>query len=231
MMKRVTDPPAWKMMDGRGRFLRSALCLRALLTCTVVALALGGGATSTYGVSGENPDTEGTFRAACQELRTTTGLSGGDQIFACDSDGEECRLFSSVTETDEGLANGFCQDEVLTVVPHRGGALEEDVVIEASTFGSNIRVVDSDGNNGDILCETFDTPSPGKKVCVNVFEGEGDCTGNCDTTGIVVRRDGCAAVRATLAASVTSDQFQNIAWWLFIDSEKTGQSSSEETLP
>jgi hypothetical protein len=202
----------------------------------VAALALGGGATSTHaldGVSGEHPDTEGVFRTACQSLRTQTNLPGGDEIYACDSDGEQCRLFSV---TDEGTALGFCEN-TLGVVPDRGGVLEKHVSIDATTFGGDIGVA---GSARDIFCQTFEntatatkgktTPSPGKKVCVRVFPVSGNCPRGACGAGdgsIVVRRDTCIAVRQILAASVTSDASQNIAWWLFSDSKRTGLANSE----
>jgi hypothetical protein len=219
-------------MGGRGGLPSSALGLRRVLfTCAVVALALGGVATSAHAVSGESLDMEGAFQPSCQELRTETGLAGGDEIFVCDSDGEQCRLFSV---TDEGVGLGFCEDSIKSVVPDRGGDVEPNVPIQATTFGAVIGV---SGSAGDIFCETFETTtsggkkttlSPGRKVCVQVFAG--NCTTGACQAGdgsIVVRRDSCDTVAALLAASVTGDPFQNLAWWLFSDLEKTGQKNSE----
>jgi len=228
-------------VSKQGSLPRSTSLLRGLLTCTIAALALGGGAISAHalnGTSGEFADTEGLFQALCQDLRTATGLPGGDLIFACDPDGEQCHLVSGTT--DQGAALGFCADSIPDAVrPHRGGALEEGVVVRATTFGTDIGYALAADSTGDIFCETFEntttsgkkdktTPSPGRKVCVDVFEGS--CTGATCGAGdgfIVVRRDTCNTVRQILAASVTSDAFQNIAYWLFIDLDKTGQKNSE----
>src|SRR5215813_9751844 len=148
MTRRATDPRIRRMISGRRSLLRSAPFLRTLLTCMAVALALGGGAASTYaldGVSGENPDTEGALRANCQNLRNLSGLSGGDQVIACDSNGEQCHLFSP---TDEGLARLFCEN-VQEVVPYRGGLVETRVsVVDATTFDSVTGI-----STGEILCE------------------------------------------------------------------------------
>ena len=222
MKKRATDSMVLETIGGKASFLSGAPCLRSLFTCMVVALALASGATSARAVSGENEDMEGAFHPSCQDLRTETGLAGGDEIFACDSDGEQCRLFSG---TDEGVAVGFCKESIESIVPNRGGELEPNVPIDATTFGA---ITGMSNSNGDIFCETFDTPSPGRKVCINVFEGickEDTCEAG--DGSIVVRSDDCKTLRNLLAASVTSDPSQNLAWWLFSDLEKTGQKGSE----
>src|SRR5262244_3358108 len=198
MKKRVTDLPVGKMTSRRGSFLRSPLCLRTLLTCAVAVLALGGGPTSAYGGMGESLDTEGAFQTGCADLRTAVNFSRGDEIFVCDSVGEQCHLFST---TDEGVGTGFCKDKVLDIVPDRGGVLESNVSIVGTTFATDIGVVDSTGAGGDVFCETFGTPSPGTKVCVNIFSSSDnsvDCTENCGTIGIIVQRDSCTAVKAVL---------------------------------
>ena len=217
--------------------------LRSLLTGTIAALALGAGAMSAHalnGKSGEHADTEGLFQvqASCQSLRSATGLPGGDLIFACDPDGEQCHLVSGTT--DEGQALGFCADSVPDAMrPYRGGKLETGVVVSATTFGTDIgyALPAPPVSAGDIFCETFENtatpgkktiPSPGRKVCVDVFKGS--CPGGTCGAGdgsIVVRTDTCNTVRQILAASVTSDAFQNLAYWLFIDLDKTGQKNSE----
>lgn len=222
MKKRATDSTVLKAIEGRGGLLSSALCLRLLFTGTVVALALGGAATSAHAISGENEDFEGIFSPSCQDLRTETGLDEGDEIFVCDSGGEQCHLFSA---TDEGVGLGFCEDKIESILPVRGGLVKPDVGIDATSFGGVIGV---SGSTGDIFCETFGTPSPGTKVCVKVFEG--NCPGGGCPEGdgsIVVRSDDCETVSALLAASVTSEPFQDLRWWLFTDSEMTGLPGSE----
>src|SRR5215813_8990947 len=203
MEKQVTDLPVVKMTSRRGGVLRSTLCLRTLLTCAVAVLALGGGPTSAYGGMGESLDTEGAFQTGCADLRTAANFPQGDEIFVCDSNGEQCHLFST---TDEGVGTGFCKDKVLDIVPDRGGVLERHVSIVGTTFATDIGVIDATGR-GDVFCETIGTPSPGTKVCVNIFSTSDnvDCTENCGTTGIIVQRDSCTAVKAVLAGSVTKD--------------------------
>jgi hypothetical protein len=109
------------------------------------------------------------------------------------------------------------------------------VSIDATTFGGDIGVA---GSARDIFCQTFENtatatkgktaPSPGKKVCVRIFPISGNCPrGACGAGDIRVRNDTCTAVRQILAASVTSDAAQNIAWWLFSDSARTGLADSE----
>lgn len=230
MRKQTNDSTVLKTIGGRGGLVSSALCVRALFTCTVVALALGGVTTSAHAVSGESADMVGVFRPSCQALRTETGLAGGDEIFVCDSDSEQCRLFSTI---DEGVALGFCEDTIETVFPVRAGDIHPNTEIDATTFGTVIGVVNDPVGTpipGDIFCETFGTDSPdespGTKVCVHIFEG--DCIGDaCGAGPIDVRSDDCGTVKALLAASVTSDPDQNLRWWLFTDSELTGQPDSE----
>src|SRR5215475_1731634 len=128
---------------------KSRPLLRTLLTCAMATLALGAGVTSAQalnGISGEFADTEGIFRTPCQDLRSATGLAGGDLILACDSNSEQCHLVSASGTIDEGQARGFCADSVLDAPqPHRRGALdqpapalESNVVVNATTFGTNI---------------------------------------------------------------------------------------------
>jgi hypothetical protein len=236
-----------RAVSERKTLPKSTPWLRSVLTCTIAALALGASAISAHalnGTSGEFADTEGLFQALCQDLRTATGLPGGDVIFACDPNGEQCHLVSGGTAVDQGSALGFCADSVADAVrPYRPRPdalvpLEENVVVRGTTFGTDIGHMSVAGSAGDVFCETFEntatsgtkktTPSPGKRVCVNVFAGR--CTGtNCGAGdgSIVVRRDTCNTVRQILAASVTGDAFQNIAYWLFIDVDKTGQKGSE----
>jgi len=235
MKKRATDSTVLKAIEGRGGLLSSALCLRTLFTCTIVALALGGAATSAHAISGESEDFEGIFSPSCLDLRTETGLTGGDEIFACDADGEQCHLVSGTT--DEGVALGFCEDEVETVIPVRASDIHPEVSIKGTAFGTVIGVVNDPGGTpipGDIFCETSGTPSPGTKVCVHIFE-DPSCTStaSCGPHGVPppgsldVRSDDCETVKALLAASVTRDPDQNLRWWLFSDSEATGEPASE----
>ena len=227
MKSRTTVSKVLKTKGDRGGVPSSAFCLRLLFTGTVVALALGGAATSARAISGESEDFEGIFRPSCQDLRNETGLAGGDEIFACDSDGEQCHLVSGTI--DEGVALGFCEDSVETVIPVRSGDIHPDVGIKGTSFGTVIGVVENPTGvtpiPGDIFCETFED-SPGTKVCVHIFEG--NCTGStCGTGDFDVRSDDCETVKALLADSVSSDPDQNLRWWLFTDSDKTGDPTSE----
>jgi hypothetical protein len=207
---------------------------RSLLMGTIAALALGTSAMSAQalnGKSGEFADTEGLFQALCdnlrQEIQSDTGSPfGGDLIFACDSDGEQCHLVSGAT--DEGAALGFCADSIPDAArPHRVGALEEDVVVRGTTFGTDIGYALLPDITGDIFCQTLEN-TPGKKVCVNISKGscgEGSC-GAGDGSIVVRTDDTCSTIRQILAASVTRDAFQNLAYWGFIDVDKTGQQKS-----
>jgi hypothetical protein len=248
MRKRTTDSKVLKTMGGRAGPRSSALCLCLLVAGAAVAMALGGVATPAYaldGKSGEFEDFEGIFRPACLDLRDETGLTGGDEIFACDADGEQCHLVSTTTTTtvDQGIALGFCDDEIETVIPVRAGDIHPEVSIKATTFSTVIGVVEDPTAPlntqipGDIFCETSgkDSPdgSPGKKVCVHIFKGTGDCTANCPPSSppqpLTVKRDGndCETVKALLRASVTNDSAINLRWWLFSDSEATAEPNSE----
>ena len=158
MKKRVTDLPVGKMTSRRGSFLRSPLCLRTLLTCAVAVLALGGGPTSAYGGMGESLDTEGAFQTGCADLRTAVNFSRGDEIFVCDSVGEQCHLFST---TDEGVGTGFCKDKVLDIVPDRGGVLESNVSIVGTTFATDIGAGGVD--HADVGCKRLAHRVPGRK--------------------------------------------------------------------
>jgi hypothetical protein len=236
-----------RVAQEEGALPRSRPLLRTLLTCAMTTLALGAGATSAQaldGVSGEFADTEGIFRASCQALRSATGLAGGDLVLACDANSEQCHLVSASGTIDEGQARGFCADSVLDAPqPHRRGALdqpapalESNVVLNATTFGTNIGYSAVGSTDiGNIFCETFETPpstkkiktppSPGKKVCVNVFKGS--CTSGICGIGdgsIVVRNDSCTTVRQVLATPFGS---HDLAYWVFVDLDKTGQKGSE----
>jgi hypothetical protein len=240
-------------MSESESLARRMLRPRNLLTCTIAALALGTGAMSAHaldGTSGEFADTEGLVQALCQnlrqEIRASTDLTfGGDLIFACDADGEQCHLVSGATGIDQGQALGFCSDSIPDAVqPHREGALEggtpDDtkvgVTIRGTTFGTDIGYALAPDVTGDIFCQTLEntatggkkgTVSPGRKVCVDIFKGT--CPGGVCPTGdgsIVVRQDSCNTVRQVLDAAFTSDAFQNLAYWGFIDVDKTGQQKS-----
>jgi len=225
MTKRATNSTVLKTIGGRRSLLSSALCLRALFTGTVVALALGGVATSAHAVSGENADTEGTFQASCEDLRNETDFPGGDEIFVCDSGSEQCRLFSA---TDEGVGLGFCDDSIESVAIDRGGDVEPTVPIDATTFGSVIGVSNP---TGDIFCETFGTTSssgsPGKKVCIRISPG--NCTPGTAGGSFEVQCGSCPTVEALLEGSVTANA-SNFKWFLFTDSEKTGQPNGSGVL-
>ena len=104
----------------------------------------------------------------------------GDVLFTCDADRNGCRL--TFEETDEGLALGFCENK-FDLNPYRfEGAIEENVVIEATSFGNDIGVLrpppvealtEDDGIGVDILCETFvDDEGVGTKVCRKIVEGD-----------------------------------------------------------
>ena len=197
-------------VSGQEGFHRRALWFRGPLACTVVLLALGGGATATYGISGESEETQGVFQALCQGLRAETGL-GGDAVFFCDPNGQQCHLVSPTG--NEYSALGFCADSFGEVQVNRGGALETGVVIRDTTFGTTIGL---GGSDGDILCETV----AGDKICVNVFVPvpPAPCTGGFTESNFAVRCDtDCTDVQKLLAASVTGNRNQTIAWWLFID--------------
>src|SRR5262249_40168637 len=139
---------------------------------------------------------------------------GGDVIFACDSNGEQCHLVTGGTAIDQGAAYGFCADSVADAVrpyrplpsadpldPFKGNKLEENVVVRGTSFGTDIGHMTVAGTTGDVFCETFEnpstsgtkktTPSPGKRFCVNVFRCKGTtCPPGAKSTGpIVVRRD------------------------------------------
>ena len=204
------------------------------LSCAAVLLVLCG-ATPVLAISGETPDGEGVYeipQERCDELTEASGMPAGfagDVLFTCDADRNGCRL--TFDELDEGLALGFCENKFDLNPYLYEGAIEENVAIEATSFGNDIGVLRSDDTGVDILCETFVDGGEGVKVCRKIVEGEcseGDCPDDDDTNDFIptVASD-CEDLQELLAGVVTGDPAPNISFGLWIDVDAAGQPGSE----
>ena len=211
--------------------------------CCVAAVLVLSGATPALAQSGETLEGLGIYEIPedrCDELTEASGLAedgfAGDVLFTCDADRNGCRL--TFDGADEGLGLGFCENK-FDLTPHDFvGPVEENVVIEATSFGNDIGVLrpgsesDPDGIGVDILCETFvDDEGVGTKVCRKIVAGdceddEGAC-GPSAADDFIPVTSGCEDLQDLLAGSVTGDPDPNISFGLWIDVDAAGQPGSE----
>jgi hypothetical protein len=217
--------------------------LQLALSYAAVVLILGG-ATPALAVSGETPEglgvyeiPQGTCDALSDEVAANPDLHpdfNGDVLFTCDADRKGCRL--TFQDLDEGLGLGFCENKFdLNPYLYEGG-LEENVVIEATSFGNDIGVLrpsetDLDGTGVDILCETFADGGVGVKACRKIIE-DPEASGGppaCDALIPTVASD-CVTAQDLVAGSVTGDPNPNLSFGLFIDVDLAGQPGSEALL-
>lgn len=220
------------LVFGSGQLPRNNINLA--LSCAALVLVLCS-AGPAWSVSGEVEAAQGVYeipQAQCNALARNLGLPAGfDVLFTCDADRNGCRLTSD--GLDEGLALGFCANKFDLNPYQYEGPIEENVVIEATSFGNDIGVlrppfVGEDGIGVDILCETFVQGTIPKKVCRKIIEGGPPGGPSCPTNSFIpTKRSDCVAVKQLLASRVTGDPNPNISFGLFIDVDKAGRPGSE----